>query len=347
MAVCLKTWPPPMNNKYHTKSRRQTPWDDFDDRSATENFIRDQVNILYEQRHASLKGSSEIDLLNSIEVTNCHLCGSGSIRRAGHTSNGIQRYYCNHCHHSYTVTTGTLLENHKIQIAELIDYWRNLFRFESLSSDSWNNKNAATTAKYWFLKTGILLKDCQKNIVLSGRIYYDETYLPVRSEDIIRKENGQRLRGHSINQICIAVATTGVETYVTYIGRGQPKAETIYDALKDHIKPGSQLVTDKDPGHRMLVRKLGLKNEEHDSKKIKRLPDNENPLNTVNQMHNLLQKFLRAHSGFKRDDLNDYLNIFAFIVNPPEDQLEKIKKLLELEINTRETLKYRDVFAKK
>ena len=34
-------------------------------------------------------------------------------------------------------------------------------------------------------------------------------------------------------------------------------------------------------------------------------------------------KFLNAHSGFKRSDLQGYLNLFALISNPPSDLLKK------------------------
>ncbi len=61
----------------------------------------------------------------------------------------------------------------------------------------------------------------------------------------------------------------------------------------------------------------------------------------------MLQKFLRAHSGFNRDELNDYLNLFAFITNPPSDKLEKIDILLNLAFHSAVSLKYREYFRRK
>ena len=54
-----------------------------------------------------------------------------------------------------------------------------LFKFHSLSSSASDNRNAKTTGKYWLSKVFAVLTDCQKNIVLSGRIYLDETYFSV------------------------------------------------------------------------------------------------------------------------------------------------------------------------
>lgn len=57
----------------------------------------------------------------------------------------------------------------------------------------------------------------------------------------------------------------------------------------------------------------------------------------------MLKKFLRAHSGFDRDDLQDYLNFFSFIAsNPDQETLEKVKILLELVFYNPKILRYRD-----
>jgi hypothetical protein len=90
----------------------------------------------------------------------------------------------------------------------------------------------------------------------------------------------------------------------------------------------------------MLVRKLELVNIQYDSKKMKGLPDNKNQMNPINQVHNRLQKFLRAHSGFRRDELPGYLNLFAFSFNAPLDQLP------DLSFENPKTLRYRELYCK-
>jgi hypothetical protein len=47
----------------------------------------------------------------------------------------------------------------------------------------------------------------QEEVILSGSVWLDETFYSVRSEDIVRKDNGNKLKGLSINQLCIGVAT--------------------------------------------------------------------------------------------------------------------------------------------
>jgi len=67
---------------------------------------------------------------------------------------------------------------------------------------------------------------------------------------------------------------------------------------------------------------------------MKGLADSENPLDPVNRIHCLLKMFLNAHSRFSRDDLQNYLNLYAFVVNPPADHLEKVKKTSNLGMTT-------------
>ena len=88
------------------------------------------------------------------------------------------------------------------------------------------------------------------------------------------------------------------------------------------------MIHDGEYSHNDLVKALRLKSETHTIKETKGLADKDNPLNPVNQTHNKLKKFLNSHSGFNRDDLQNYLNLFTFANNPPSDPLEKVELLL-------------------
>ena len=66
----------------------------------------------------------------------------------------------------------------------------------------------------------------------------------------------------------------------------------------------------------MLISALHLKNEAYNADEIKKLPDKENPLNRVNEVHARLKNFLYAHNSFNRDSMQGYLNLFSFAMNP-------------------------------
>ena len=94
-------------------------------------------------------------------------------------------------------------------------------------------------------------------------------------------------------------------------------------SIKGHIQVGSTLIHDKEKAHKKLVSELALKSVCYASNDTKGLADSENPLDPVNRIHCLLKMFLNAHSGFSRDDLQNYLNLYAFVIN----QLITLRKL--------------------
>ena len=115
-------------------------------------------------------------------------------------------------------------------------------------------------------------------------------------------------------------------------------------AFKDHITPGSTLVHDNGKAHGLLISELHLEDEAYDADEIKKLPDKDNPLNRVNEVHARLKNFLYAHNSFNRDTMQGYLNLFSFAMNPPSNHLEKVEILLNRAFLTRKTLRYRDFY---
>lgn len=173
----------------------------------------------------------------------------------------------------------------------------------------------------------------------------DETYYSVRAEDIKRTPDGGKLRGISINQLCIGVACTDERVLCIFEGNGRPSKRKTFKAFKDVIAPGSTLVHDKDNTHSILIEKLGLSSEAYDATEIKALPDRKNPLHRVNEVHARLKNFLYAHTSFNRDSLQGYLDLFSFAMNSPSDPLEKVDLLLNLSFKMSKTLRYRDMFS--
>lgn len=332
-----------MSKSSHT-SRRRTPWEAPERRTPMQEFIYQNYIGEYDDRHPQLSDTGEAELLNSIEPPACPYCDSTRYTRWGTNSNGVNRYRCSDCGKCFTPITGTIFQDHKISISEWIEYTLNVIRYLSINADSWNNRNAFTTSRYWLEKLFMALEIYESRTLLDGTIWFDETYIPVRSDDLQHKEDGTKYHGISRNQMCIAVACTKETTMCRYIGLGKPTSEGIYETFKDHIVSGSTIIHDKERAHNLLVKQLGLVSEAYDSRQLKALPDSANPLNRVNRVHALLKNFLYAHSGFDREKLQGFLDLFCFVSNPPSNHLSKVELLLKCALNTRKTLKYRDFY---
>lgn len=329
-----------------SKSRKNTPWDGLEGLTPTQEFLQMHYIAHYDQRHPKLSETGEAAMINSYEPKECPYCASANSIRKGHDANGVRRYRCLTCGQTYRPTTKTIFDSRKISISEWIEYCLNIFRYVSLNADSWNNRNALSTSKYWLEKLFLTLQGTQKDIVLSGTVWLDETYYSVIMRDRERDENGNLLRGLSRNQICIGVATDKKHTVCFVEGFGKPNRKSSFETFKDHILPGSELIHDKESTHKKLVDELSLKSKAYASKDLKGLADSENPLDPVNRIHSLLKMFLNAHSGFNRDDLQGYLDLYSFVINPPSEPLEKVERIIEIAFNRPKSLKYRDQFNK-
>jgi len=328
----------------HGKSRKETPWDKMEELTPTQDFLRKHYIIRYDQRHPQLKDMEEADMVNSYVPAKCPHCGSDSFIKYGHDKYGINRYQCT-CGRIFKPTTSTIFDSRKISISEWIEYSLNIFRYVSLNADSWNNRNALSTSKYWLEKLFLTLEESQSNTVLSGTVWLDETYYSVLMRERIRDENGKLLRGLSRNQICIGVATDKTNTVCFIEGYGKPTQKSSYETFKDHISVGATLIHDKESTHKKLVEKLSLNSKTYASTELKGLTDKENPLDPVNRIHNLLKMFLNAHSGFNRNELQGYLNLYAFVINPPAEHLEKVDKIIKTAFERPKLLRYRDQFG--
>lgn len=300
--------------------------------------------IKYAERHQPIDATGEAEMINYFKTEICPYCGLDSFIKYGRDNNGIDRFKCS-CGKFFKPTTGTIFESRKIGVCEWIEYCLNIFRYVSLNADSWNNRNAISTSKYWLEKLFLTLENTQDDIMLSDTVWLDETYYALMMKDRKRDQNGNLMRGLSRNQICIGVATDRKHTICFVEGYGKLSQKSSYETFKNHIAPNSKLIHDKEKTHKKLVEKLSLKSVTYSSSELKGLADSENPLDPVNRIHSLLKMFLNAHSGFSREDIQDYLNLYSFVINPPVDHLEKVEKIINLVFQNPKSLKYREQFG--
>ena len=318
-----------------------TPWTGVSIVEPFQQLIENTTKRDYEHRHPSSKLVDEAFYLNRYNLTRCRFCNSESIVKNGHSENGIVRYLCKSCGRRFNILTNTIFDNHKIPISEWVGFLLDVMGYGSFNLTSKVNRNSSNTTKYWIDKTFLLLDGIQKDIILENTIWLDETYIKVRNPDIQHKEGGQEYRGISRNQICIGIARDATKAVFYFEGYGKPSGKKVNELFSPHIKPGSKIIHDMERAHEVLIQKLKLQSEVYNSRDLKDLPDKENPLNPVNELCRLLQMFLHSHSGFIRNDIQGYLNLFSVIINPPKNKYEKVEKLLKCAIDNPILLRYK------
>ena len=161
--------------KNRSKSRKRTPWDNQSKITPTQEYLQMHYVARYEERHPKLADAGEAEMINSYRPSKCPYCGTDKFVSKGYDAIGIKRYKCS-CGKYFKPTTGTIFDSRKIPICEWIEYCLNIFRYISLNADSWNNRNAMSTSKYWLEKLFLTLEQTQNNVVLSGTVWLDETY---------------------------------------------------------------------------------------------------------------------------------------------------------------------------
>lgn len=325
-------------------SIRCFPWSENINKDDKEILIEETAIEWYDAKHPHVS-EAELKLINDLKIHFCPYCGGKYFVKNGHTRIGMQRYLCNDCGRRFNPLTNTIFDSKKIPISEWIEYLLHLFDFHSIKSSAYSNRNADSTGRFWLKKIFAVLEGIQDEIVLKDRIYLDETFVSKIKRKTVYK-NGLKLRGISRSKIGIGVITDGEKSIFICTNTSKPSSRSTWITFSNHIKNGSTLIHDGERSHSVLIDRLNLKSVAYDASKIKLLKDEDNPLNPVNKLHSLLKRFLRAHGGYNRDELQDWLNLFHFIMNEPNNKYEKVKKFLEIALISPKKVTFRGVFQK-
>lgn len=329
----------------HWRAASATPWDGMPAGELTpaQAIVAASHRSMYEFRHHPYTGDAAF--FNGYPRSECPHCG-GRLTRSGHDRSGLQRYRCSSCGRTSTSVTGTIFEDAKLPIPAWVDFLLQAFSYASVGLMTREGRRSDTTLPYWMAKLFSVLEGIQDGVVLDGDVWLDETHVPKVASELWRRPDGKLPRGLSRNRICIGVAVDGHGRSIYILeGVGQVTAARTLEAFEGHMAEGSHLIHDMEPAHKRLVERLGLRSETHNGKLIMGMPDDENPLDPVNEAHFLLKSFLRAHSGYSRRDLQGYLDLFHVIMNEPTDRMEKAAMVLDRAMSNPKTLRYRDFYG--
>lgn len=177
-------------------------------------------------------------------------------------------------------------------------------------------------------------------------MYLDETYF-TKTKSKLATKDGKKLRGISRNKIGVGVACNETKSIFIVTGTSKPSRKSTKETYSKHIARGSVLVHDDEHSHSILIEELELESKVYPTSETKGLSDKDNPLYPVNNLHLLLKQFIRNHGAYDREHLQDWLNLFWFIMNEPKDKYDKVLKFIEMAVLSPKRVRYRDAMSSK
>lgn len=282
-----------------------------------ENLIR-RIKEDYERFHTNDFKRFEILLEDLNFKTFCPNCGSSDLVSFGRSASGSHRYRCKDCKRTFSTSTGSLLHSSKVNIEAWFVFLECVLSGTSVRAASIAAKIAVKTGSEWMNKIFVSLKDYQESIRFSSPVYVDETYVHVDKSKIYHTEEVGKIkkvkklpRGISRNMICILVATDSHRSIAKILNEGRPQRLNVFKQFTPHIKEGSHIIGDEDNALTYTANKLSLTRTMYKSN-TQEAYDNLEP---VDQLCDRIKFFIGKHRGFKKDLLQDYLNLVIFIDN--------------------------------
>jgi ribosomal protein S27AE len=280
----------------------------------------------------------------------CPKCGTmGVMVKNGKTQNGTQRYRCDACHKTSIINASPTkhLQNSDYLLRKFIGYMIDDVALDVIAR---NLKINIKTAHYYRFLVFHSLQDYQDQIVLSGSILIDETFISIREKRYkILKSDGKDFRGLSFNQLCIITLINLQGLCVVRVSsRAMPAADDYKNLFNNNIDDVYRFLHD---GNTKLNQFTGQ--FECDAINVRRSEDETLSSQLIDSLHSNLKRYLFKHAGYRLKHIQHYLNFFAYRYNHlfQSDHKNKtrllktknqmIKQLYQDVKKTRKTVTYR------
>ena len=102
-------------NKYKRRNRslRVFTWDGIKPTPA-QTLVESTVVEWYSAKHREAS-QEEVAFVNSLRIDKCPYCDGTHFKKDGHRKDGMQKYFCNDCKHSFNPLSNTIFDSRKYQ----------------------------------------------------------------------------------------------------------------------------------------------------------------------------------------------------------------------------------------
>lgn len=256
----------------------------------------------------------------------CPYCDFPDTVQNGHTTQGLKRYLCPHCGRKYNQLTSTIFESSKYPFITWLKFLELMVWHSPIRAISEMVGISEQTAIEWRHRVFQTVTDYQNELVLSGKVWIDKTYI----SDWEQTGNAKKKRGLSNQKYCIAVAIDADKHIFAFVsGKGKPSAKRIKAALKCHIAEGSTIIHDKERAHKGLID--ALKATDFSFRADTQDADYLQNMALVNHYCGWLKRYLNRFTGMNQEEhLQDYLNwyVYRFAIARDDEKWAKLGRLV-------------------
>ena len=311
--------------RWHAPSASPTPWDGTCDADLTPSqvAVRDSHRSACELRHRTLPETGDASFFNRHVRGRCPRCGDERVCRWGREADGVRRHGCGACGRTFTSPAGTVLEGHKLPVADRAESVGQALGFESPEAMTREDRRGGATTAWRVARPLAVPRGTRDGVMPSGEARIDERTRPLAAKDRVGGAAG--MGACPGDRICIAVGCDDAgRSLVARAGPGRPGKSRCWDAYGGHIERGPRPAHDMENAHSILVDRLGPGGVAYRSADPGGLDDAHDPLRRVNHTHFPLRESVRRHSGLGRDRIDDWPDLLSVIVNPPSNRLERV-----------------------
>lgn len=217
--------------RWHAPSASPTPWDGTCDADLTPSqvAVRDSHRSACEFRHRTLSETGDASFFNRHVRERCPRCGDERVCRWGREADGVQRHGCGACGRTFTSSTGTIFEDHKLPVADWAESVGQAFGFESLEAMTREDRRSGTTTAWRVAKLFAVLRGIQDGVMLSGEARIDEKMHPLAAKDGVGGVAG--MGAYSRDRICMAVGCDDAGRSLVARGPRQARQVTMLGRL--------------------------------------------------------------------------------------------------------------------
>jgi transposase-like protein len=291
-------------------------------------LTNDDQDTLIEELLQEKELSGEVQTQAEIEIKKrrdkkpCPHCHCKKVHKRGQQK-GVQMYVCTGCKKWYSQTTGTPLHGIKLK-SKWQAYLRCMEQGKAIKKIAKELEISIQTSFDWRHKILSALGSLAP-VELSGKVECDELEIALSQKGSRHLKRKARKRGSDANRNHKSESSTVVQV-LTAVERG-PRKETVFrvvetkrisesdvhTALDGKLRDGTTLITDKHSAYRAFsksnkkISHKTLKASDHVDRN-----DRHTHLQTVNNTHYRLRKFLTPFNGVSSKYLQNYLNWFAY-----------------------------------